>query len=485
MDFSDSGEVYAWLSSFVNLERGYGGKPGEHFRLDRMRLLAALAENPENSAPVIHIAGSKGKGTVTAMIAAVLEAAGKRSVRYMSPHVSDWRERICRGGAFFSEAIYTGAGRELFETYNKYQKDSGALGEATFFELFTLYFFLCSRRADCDFLVVETGLGGTFDATNIVNPAVTVITVIEKEHTEYLGNDLESIAGEKAGIIKPGKPVVAAEQKTPLIADVFRNAAEKNGAPFYYLPECAAIEENETNREGAAFCLRFFGASGQFEKLSGPYTVPIPGAVQARNATEALAAGALALPGLDAETAKAGLANLAALSLPARFERLQLRLGPSPGSGVPVPVPVIVDGAHTAQSAALCAQTFCSLYGEGGVLLFGCAKEKDAAAMAEILVPRFSFIVITAPGNFRASDPQAVYAAFAEVRCRTHSFRQAQTAGNTAAESPALSLVPDTETAIAGALNHAETARLPLLVCGSFYLAGKVRDVSENRTSNT
>ncbi|MDR2048434.1 MAG: tetrahydrofolate synthase, partial [Treponema sp.] len=401
--FTDSGGVYSWLCSFINLERGLGGKPGadggkpeEHFRLDRMRLLAEMAGHPERSAPVIHIAGSKGKGSVCAMTGAVLEAAGKRPGRYMSPHVVDWRERICLGGGYFSEAAYTDAGNELFSLYRNYSLSSGFCGEPTFFELITLLFFLCSRNARCLCMVVETGLGGRLDATNIVDPRVTVISAIEKEHTEYLGGSVEKIAEEKAGIVKRRKPLVLAGQNEPVL-DVFLKKAAEQEAPLIYLPRAAAAEQVRLTKNGTSFALKF--TDPEFAGLSADYSIGVPGAVYPKNAALALLAAKKAFPDLSVDEARAGLA---AFRLPARFEARDADTGG----------PFIVDGAHTPQSAALCAETFCELYGSGGILLFGCAKEKDPDGMAKALLPHFSQVIITSPGTFRESDPENVYGAF-------------------------------------------------------------------------
>ncbi|MDR2143516.1 MAG: bifunctional folylpolyglutamate synthase/dihydrofolate synthase [Treponema sp.] len=465
--FTDSGGVYSWLCSFVNMERGLGGRPPfavdgkppaaapstapppaaeEHFRLDRMRLLSEMAGNPERSAPVIHIAGSKGKGSVCAMTSAVLEAAGKRPGRYMSPHVVDWRERICLGGAYFPEKAYADAGNELFNLYQNYRSlSSGFCGEPTFFELITLLFFICSRNARCLCMVVETGLGGRLDATNIVEPRVTVISAIEKEHTEYLGSNIEKIAEEKAGIIKRRKPLVLAGQNEPVL-EVFLKKASEQEAPLTYLPRAAAVERIRLTKSGTAFSLTF--TDPEFAGLSADYSLAVPGTVYPKNAALALLAAKKAFPDLGADEARSGLA---AFRLPARFEAL----GTDP--------PFIVDGAHTPQSTALCAETFSELYGAGGILLFGCAKEKNPDGMAEALLPYFSTVIITSPGTFRESDPENVYGAF---------YRKVSAAP--AGSRPALSLVADTKNAFKKAARTAKEKKLPVLVCGSFYLAGEV-----------
>jgi dihydrofolate synthase/folylpolyglutamate synthase len=476
VDRSESEKIYSWLCSFINLERGLGGKPAsaaeEHFKLDRMRILAEAAGHPESSAPVLHVAGSKGKGSVTAMIAAVLEAAGKKTARYMSPHVSRWQERISLGGGFFPEAVYAAAGEELRELYRNY-KDSPLFGdrysggEPTFFELLTLYFFLCARTARCEVMVVETGLGGRLDAANIVDPLVSVITVIEKEHTEFLGNTLEAIAREKAGIIKPGRPAVLAEQADSVREVFIKTAAERN-APLLYLPDHVEIRDIRIHRKGTDCTLRFYDSRLTVPETGGDaspgkkgpavfsretaLSLPVPGAVYASNAALAALAIRTAFPCIDQAALRQGLA---AVSLPARFERL---------SGDPL---LIVDGAHTPASVTQCAATFRELYGEG-VLLFGCASGKDAGAMAGILVPRFSRCIITAPGTVRDSNPQAVYEA----------FTRAAAGGGTAetGSPPEIVLIPDTAEALNAALAYAKKQKLPLLACGSFYLAGEIRN---------
>jgi dihydrofolate synthase/folylpolyglutamate synthase len=438
-------DIYPWLSGFINLERGIGGKAGEHFKLSRMEILSGIAGRPEKCAPVIHVAGSKGKGSVTAMISAVLEAAGKKCARYLSPHVCDWRERICLGSGFFPEAVYASAGEELREVYRAY--DPASAGEPTFFELLTLYFFLCARKEGCDVMAVETGLGGRLDATNIVDPLLSVITPIELEHTEYLGNTLEEIAGEKAGIIKPGRPVVLSEQK-PSVLEVFKKAAGKKSAPLWYLPSLLEVDDIRIFREKTDFTLRDKGPSG---KAPLPCSVSMTGAVQGYNAALAVLALRLAFPQTGDNAVLRGLAEA---RLPARFQR------------VPCSVPFIVDGAHTPRSVSLCVDSFCALYGEGGILLFGCAAEKNVKAIAELLAPHFSKVIVTAPGSFRASDPEKAFRAFQETPAAPGPVR----------------LIPETKKAIETALTEAAAGQSaagpgagnPILATGSFYLAAEI-----------
>ena len=411
-----------------------------------MEFLAELAGHPERCAPSIHIAGSKGKGSVTGMIASILEADGRRAARYMSPHITDIRERISLGNSFFDEAVYCAAGDELRDvaeckvpmTHNSLFDPASEEGESlTFFELLTLYFFLCARTANCELMVVETGMGGRLDCTNIVDPLVSVITLIELEHTAILGSTIAAVAGEKAGIIKPGKPLILARQNAEAL-DVFRKRAAEQNSPVRYFPDIATIENVSIHQGGTDFSLILF------TQLPITLSIPIPGAVQAENAGLAVAALKTAFPGMGENAIRRGLANV---KLPARFEKI----GGITDANNPT---LIIDGAHTPESALLCAETFCALYGEGGILLFGCAADKNAAAMAEILLPRFSRIIITTPGVFRTSSPEKAYRAFSSEKT---------------------TLIKDTRAAVQQAMETAREKKLPILCTGSFYLVSEVR----------
>ncbi|MDR2536064.1 MAG: bifunctional folylpolyglutamate synthase/dihydrofolate synthase [Treponema sp.] len=452
MEISSSADVFTWLSGFINVETG---QFSTSLRLDRMAVLARLAGHPERSAPVIHIAGSKGKGSVTGMIAAILQAQGFRPARYTSPHITEYRERITLGNDFFDESIYIEAGKELIalEEALRNTPTSGITyfdppgpedTKANFFELLTLYFFLCARRADCDVMVVETGLGGRLDATNIVTPLVSVITLIELEHTEFLGSTVAAIAKEKAGIIKSGIPLILAPQQDEAL-EVFRSVGASKNAPLFYLPEIADIRYVQVTKTGTSFSLN--------SKIKGLFpnpldvTLPIAGTIQAQNGGLAIIAAKMGFPLLTEKAIQKGLSHF---TLPARFERVLEK-----------PV-LIVDGAHTPHSIETCTETFTSLYGKGGVLIFGCALGKDAVSMAKILIPQFSHIIITTPGTFKISFPQTVYETFLQEAL--------QLSGNAA-----IQCIPETPTAIDQALRLGREKGLPLLGTGSFYLAAEIR----------
>jgi dihydrofolate synthase/folylpolyglutamate synthase len=471
--FTSSEEVFRWLSNFINLEKGQ--KP-KSFRIDRMEALSLLAGNPHKCAPSIHIAGSKGKGSVTGMLAAILTAAGLRAARYMSPHVNDIRERICLDGSFFNEDIYCRAGDELRDIVEARLHDSSLPPSAaslfdtaspdgcepTYWELLTLYFFLCARYAKCDIMAVETGLGGRLDSTNILDPLVSVITLIELEHTNFLGGTIAQIAGEKAGIIKQGRPVVLAKQRCEAL-EVFRKKAQEMNSPLYCLPEISQLTDINVTSGGTSFSLSF--SHSLLLRTSASFTLPIPGKVQAENAALAIAAIEVISKEIsNTQTRESMIASqkifnedvirkgLTNLKIPARFEKI---------NETPA---FIIDGAHTPESLSLCIETFCSLYGEGGVLIFGCAADKDAAAMARIAHPadaahsRFGKIIITTPGTFKASDPALVYETFVKI-----------------AGEEKVSLVRDTREAAAQAVSFAKEKELPVLGTGSFYLVSEIR----------
>jgi dihydrofolate synthase/folylpolyglutamate synthase len=446
--FSSSGEVFSWLEQFINLERGL--KP-KSFRIDRMEFLTGLADNPQNYAPSIHVAGSKGKGSVTAMSAAILAEAGFRAARYMSPHVIDIRERICLGDSYFSEDVYRAAGDELRELAEiKLPSAANPLFDAgtddgcepTYFELLTLFFFLCARKANCNVMVVETGMGGRLDSTNVLDPLLSVITLIELEHTGFLGTTIAKVATEKAGIIKNGKPLVLAKQREEAM-EIFKKTTEEKNSPLIYIPRIAELSDVRISPNGTDFSL-YFNKEGFFPSPLS-LSIPVPGKVQAENAALAIAAVKTAFPQIGEDAVRGGLKKS---GIPARFEKI---------SHEP---PFIIDGAHTPESLDLCVETFCSLYGEGGVLVFGCAADKDALSMAGIAHNHFAKIIITTPGTFKISNPVHVYEIFARE------------AGNEKTQ-----LLADTQSAVKTAVDFArkQEKELPILGTGSFYLVSEIR----------
>lgn len=429
----DSDAIYQRLLGYVNVEKGQKTE----FKLDRMEDLASRLGHPERSWKCVHVAGSKGKGSISTMIARILAADGHRTGLYTSPHILRWKERLTLAGEELPEEILLEAYarlRPLIEGRSAADFKGGEF--PTYFELTTLLAFEAFRLRGCDRAVIETGLGGRLDSTNIVDPELSVITPLELEHTEFLGDNLGAIAFEKAGIIKPGKPVYVSKQ-APEALEVLQEVALRRGSALHSIPALARIGPVSVTREGTEAEL-LFPAGWPWE---GPrsFRVPLIGGIQAENMALAIVAAAAIEPGLKPETAAAGLATA---FLPARFQIL-------PGEP-----PLVIDGAHTPTSVALTLATFRDLFPGPAHLVFACASDKHHEEMARILGPHFAKVTITRPGSFKASDPEIVYASFKE-------------------HSASIELEAQTRSALLTARERAREAGLPLLVTGSFYLCAE------------
>lgn len=440
--FSSSEDVFNYLMGFVNVEKGQKTE----FKLDRMLFLAGLVGNPHLGRLTIHVAGSKGKGSVSTMAASILGAAGLKTGLYTSPHLLRWKERVALSSGEMPEATLIAAMEEILPFVEGKAPDFFPGAERpTYFELTTLVAFCAFRAEGCAAQVIETGLGGRLDSTNIVDPDVSAITPIELEHTQFLGDTIAKIAFEKAGIIKARKPVCLARQKEEALA-VFRARAAGSGSALYLVGADIDVEDTQVSPSGTDCRLiagRKAGAliKGLLPPSGLPVKSPIIGAIQAQNMALAAMATAQALPGLTSRDIARGLATA---TLPARFELV--RAAP----------PVVLDGAHTPESIRLTMDTARRLFPGAKVLLFACAYDKRHAEMAALLAPHFEAIVVTKPGTFKASDPKAVYASFAALR-------------------PDARLEEDTAAALALAAGEAEARGAALLVTGSFYLCAEAK----------
>ncbi|KZM72052.1 bifunctional tetrahydrofolate synthase/dihydrofolate synthase [Nocardia terpenica] len=365
--------------------------------LTRIATLMDVLGSPQRNYPAIHVAGTNGKTSVSRMIDALLSALHRRTGRITSPHLQLATERIAIDNTPVTPARYVEIFRELQPYIEMIDERSQAAGgqRLSKFEVLTAMAYAAFAEAPVDVAVVETGMGGTWDATNVIDGQVAVITPIGLDHTDYLGPDLGSIAGEKAGIIKraPEDPLVPrdtvaiiAEQQPEAMEVLLRRAVEVDAA---------------VAREGSEFRLlsRRIAVGGQvleIQGLGGVYDeifLPLHGEHQARNATLALAAveaffGAGAHKQLDIDAVRAGFA--AAVS-PGRMERM--RSAPT----------IFIDAAHNPDGAKALAATltdefdFRRLVGVVAVL-----ADKDAAGILEALEPVFDEIVVTSNGSPRA-----------------------------------------------------------------------------------
>ena len=345
-------DAEAWLDGLIDLERRVRFDYAA-LGLERIRALLAALGNPERGLPCVHVAGSKGKGSTTLAVEALLRAAGLRVGTFTSPHLSSWLERFRIGGAPVGKAELLAVLRAIQPAVERQRRDPDLA--PSFFDVSTALALELFRRARLDAAAVEVGLGGRLDSTNAVEPRVSVITAIELEHTDKLGNTLGAIAGEKAGILRPG--VLALCGALPEEArTVVRARAAEIGAPLREVTACAV----EADASGVRFALRD-GRRAASRVL---------GAHQASNLALAVAAAeAFAGRALGAGE----LAALETLELPARVERFG---------------DVVLDSAHTPGSARALREALESAApGRRWVLALCVSRDKDADAIARELAP--------------------------------------------------------------------------------------------------
>lgn len=443
-----SEKLQNYLDKYLNFEK----TPQKNiFWLDTMEYFCEKFHHPEIFAPTIHVAGSKGKGSVSSMISSILDASGKKTGLYTSPHIIDFFERIGSAHGKFDESIYENATNELISTIEKIDsKDLPAERPITWFELVTLYGMLCFREAKVDVSVFEVGLGGRLDSTNVITPKISVITPIELEHTEFLGNTVEKIAYEKAGIIKKNVPVIISKQ-TESVKEVFRKVATEKNAPIYFVDEIVDTITFDYEND-------FMNVEIESKMFKRPIKTRLRmlGEVQAQNAALSALAIKIAFPKIDEKTIEMGLA---ASFISGRFEIIN---SPSIEKMFGLKT-LILDGAHTVNSVNYTMQTFKNLFGEknDATLLFGCAADKDSKDIALLFKNTFSDIYLTKPGNVKASNLQEI----------KESFRNAN-----------LSFIAneDFRTQIIDSLKKAGQKKTQLLVTGSFYLVSEVKKILGN-----
>lgn len=432
-----------WLDDFLNFER----QPQKNiFWLDTIDYLCKRFDNPQDFAPSVHVAGSKGKGSVSRMIACILEEAGQKVGVYSSPHISDFRERIMMPSEFFDEDVYKDAIKELVPSIESIIPENlPAERPITWFELVTLYAFLVFRRAKVDWSVFEVGMGGRLDTTNIIRPKICCITPIELEHTEFLGDTLEKIASEKAGIIKNCTPVVIAPQQSDAVKIILREKAITRHAPFYFVDEIINHSFYSFDEEHKKMKIHL-----ESDIFSRPIEAKMQllGRMQAQNAAMAVVTVKKLLPNLAEDVIERGLAKA---KLPGRFEIIEKVKG---FKGMPA---VILDGAHTVNSIKLTIDTFNKLYGPKPVnLLFGCAADKDVTDIANLFRCRFKHIYLTKPGDVKASD----------LNKATDAFKDA---------GLAFSVSPDFKGMLRKAFEDSANTGSLLLITGSFYLVAEAK----------
>ena len=354
-------------------------------RLERMTLLLEKIGNPEKRLKTIHVAGSKGKGTTATALSYLISSLGYRTGLFLSPHVYDIRERFTLSSSFFSDEEYLSALDELKDLISDFTLPE-RLGAPlpTTFELYTAYSYLLFRRTGCEWAVIETGMGGRLDATNTLRPEASVITKIELEHTQILGDTLEKIASEKAGIIKKDTPSFALNQSKEVL-DVFREKAGSLSSPLHIftMPQ---LESRNGNFSYLGCEVKTDYAEEDIRTLDTAYAVYI-----------------LSTLGFDMK-GKIFDFTSPSFSLPGRHEVRTV-------SGHRM----ILDGAHTPESMGLLTKALEKENTEDGTLIFSCALDKDHRTMANEIVPLFRRVIVTSTGKWKKSDPGKIYEDFSRM----------------------------------------------------------------------
>jgi dihydrofolate synthase/folylpolyglutamate synthase len=436
-----------WLYEHMDHERMRIVRYNERtFNLDRMRKLLSLIGNPHEQLKTVQVAGTKGKGSTCAMLASMLKACGYTVGLYTSPHLVDLRERITIDGNMISYNEVA----ELFKLIASKEKAFGST-PPTFFEIMTAAAMRYFADQAVDVAVLETGLGGRLDCTTVVDPMVTGIAQISLDHMNILGNDLASIAREKAGIFKKNVPALSVAQEPQVVA-VLKEVAETVGAPLQFTGEQIDFSYRfEANRElGPHTRVCLTTPTSKFEHLA----VPLRGEHQAHNCGLALAMlDRLKGHGFTLPEEKV-IVGLSQTQLAGRME--QVWSEPR----------IIIDGAHNACSIqALIRALGAHITYDSLVMIFGCGQDKDVNGMLKQVALGADKVIFTrAKNNPRAMEPEDLLHQFTEL-----SGKMAQTAP-TLVDALKLS---------ARAVSREDL----IIVTGSFYLAGEARKYFADATA--
>ena len=387
-----------YLYSFVDYSLKHASELAKaDFNLERMRALMAELGNPQDAYPTIHVAGTKGKGSVSALCASALRAAGYKTGLYTSPHLQDFCERIQVDGQPIPHT-------KLADLVEEIKPAVARVPQLTTFELTTALGFLyfarhtipASLREGAQAAVIEVGLGGRLDATNIITPRVSVITSLSYDHTAVLGETLTLIAGEKAGIIKPGVPVVSSPQREEALRVLEKVSAERD-CELTLIGKDVVYQILAQSLNGQEFMIK--DEVRRMKDEEGKKTIklyiPLLGAHQVENAATAYAA--LKASGLDVsdDAIRTGFAEV---HWPGRFEIVQ-RENPT----------VILDSAHNQDSFEKLAATLETYFpGRKVTLIFGVSEDKHLAAMLTAMRPLLARVIATRANHPRALEPEKI-----------------------------------------------------------------------------
>lgn len=428
------------------------------FDLGNIRILAEGLGNPQRAYPCVHIAGTNGKGSTAAMIESIFRAAGLRTGLYTSPHLERINERIRVAGEAISDDEFAASFTRMHALIEELLASGELLVHPTYFECLTAMAFLIFQQQQVDFAVIEVGLGGRLDATNIVFPEAAVITRIDFDHETFLGHSIEEIASEKAGILKTGVPVVSAAER-PEALTVIGQRARELGCPLVELGEAYQIEKQSSDAAGSRALIREASSGWSVE-----INISLPGRFQLRNAAAAIAATRVIAAADHSEhptiksvlnstnCAKAISHGLAAVNWPGRLERLR----ESPA--------LYLDGAHNPAGARELASFWEEHFSGRRIhLVYGALRDKAVDEVAGILFSRCSTVVLTEPPT-----PRAISAG--QLAEMTDHF------------GARVEIMIEPERALERALTIAQPSDA-IFVTGSLYLVGALRHHWFTRTS--
>ncbi len=437
-DIATYPKAVKYLFERPNIERMRVVRPSDPaFKLDRMRAVLEALDNPHEQVRMVHVAGTVGKGSTVAMIASMLEGCGYTVGRYTSPHLLDVRERIAINGRDVGRGDFTDLLQRVVAAADV------AKVELTFFEIMTAMAFQHFADQAVDIAIIETGLGGRLDSTNVMTPEVCVLTHIDLDHTHILGRTTAEIAREKAGIFKQGVPAVSCEQSDS-VTKVLKEVADQVGNPLRFLGKDIefSCRFGVSDELGPHTRVCMITESSQFMHLPAP----LPGEHQAINCGLALATiDLLKTNGFDFPEVPM-LKGLTSTRTPGRMELVWDRPR------------ILIDGAHNA--AALAAFIRCvgaHVPYDSMVCVFGCCEDKDVPALLERVALGGDKIIFTrARGNPRAADPHELQRRFSEI-----SGKMSQVART----------LPEALDLASRAVGGDDL----ICVTGSFYLAGEAK----------